>query len=115
MAEFIVAVVLLLLGGAGAVVLRSRFPLSQLAGQAGAVAGCAIGLIGAIFALPALLRPGDSMEPAMLCSLLIGPVGALVVGWGLVRLWRGDGRRFPALRWLVWLPALVGVAGFVLG
>ncbi len=74
-----------------------------------------IGLTGAIFALPLVLSPRDYMGPAMLCSLLIGPVGAVVVGWGVVRLWRGDGRRFPALRWLVWLPALVGVAGFVLG
>jgi len=73
------------------------------------------GLIGAIFALPALLGPREAMVSAMLCSLLIGPVGALVVVWGLVRLWHGEGRRCPALRWLVWLPALVGVAGFVLG
>ncbi len=73
-----------------------------------------IGLIGAIFALPAMLGPRDSMGPAMLCSLLVGPVGALVVGWGLFRLWRGEGQRFPALHWLVWLPGLVGVIGFVL-
>jgi len=74
-----------------------------------------IGLIGPIFALSAILGPSDSMGLAMVCSFLIGPVGALVVGWGLFRLWRGEGQRFPALRWLVWLPALVGVAGFVLG
>ena len=74
-----------------------------------------IGLIGAIFVLDAVLDPNESMGPAMLCSLLIGPVGALVVGWGVVRLWRGESHRFPALRWLVWLPALVGVAGLVLG
>lgn len=74
-----------------------------------------IGLIGAIFTLPALLSAQDSMWPAMLCSLLIGPVGVLVSGAGLFRLWRGEGQRFPALRWLVWLPALLGVTGFVLG
>jgi hypothetical protein len=89
---------------------NTRFPWGYLVASL-----LPIGLIGAIFALPALLGPRDSMGPAMLCSLLIGPVGALVVGWGLVRLWRGEGRRFPALRWLVWLPALVGVAGFMLG
>lgn len=73
------------------------------------------GLTGSIFALPVVLGPQDSMGPAMLCSLLIGPVGLAVVGWGVVRLWRGEGSRVPALRWLVWLPALTGVAGFVLG
>jgi hypothetical protein len=65
--------------------------------------------------LPLLLGPRDSMGPAMACSLLIFPVGALVVGWGLVRLWGGDGQRFPALRWLVWLPVAVGIAGVLLG
>ena len=70
-----------------------------------------IGLIGAIFVVDAVMDPDESMGPAMLCSLLIG----LVVAWGVVRLWRGESQRFPALRWLVWLPTLVGVAGLVLG
>ena len=74
-----------------------------------------IGLIGSIYALPAMLGPIDSMGPAMLCSVLIGPVGALVVGWGFVRLWKGDGQRFPALRWLVGLPLLIGIVGIILG
>jgi hypothetical protein len=74
-----------------------------------------MGLIGLIFILPALLGPQDSMGPAMLCSMLIAPVGAIVVGWGLFRLWQGEGRRFPSLRWLVWIPAVVGIAGFLLG
>ena len=43
-------------------------------------------LIGAIFALSAILGPQDSMGPAVACSLLIAPVGAVVVGWGIVRL-----------------------------
>jgi hypothetical protein len=73
------------------------------------------GLIGSTFVLPAVLGPQDSMGPAMLCSLLIGPVGLAVVGLGVVRLLRGEGSQVPALRWLVWLPALTGVAGFVLG
>jgi len=74
-----------------------------------------IGLIGAIYSLPAVLDPVDAMGPAMLSSLLIGPVGAVVVGWGIIRLWQGDGQRFPALRWLVWLPLLIGIVGIVLG
>ena len=73
-----------------------------------------IALIGAIYALPAMLGPIDSMGPAMLSSVLIGPVGAMVVGWGFIRLWRGDGQRFPALRWLVWLPLLIGIVGILL-
>jgi hypothetical protein len=73
-----------------------------------------IGLMGAMFVLPALLTPQDWMWPTALCLLLIGPIGVLVSGWGLFRLWRGEGQRFPALRWLVWLSALVGVTGFVL-
>ena len=74
-----------------------------------------IGLIGSIYVLPAMLGPIDSMGLAMLSSVLIGPVGALVVGWGFIRLWKGDGQRFPALRWLVWLPLLIGIVGIVLG
>jgi len=74
-----------------------------------------IGLIGAIYSLPAVLDPEDAMGAAMLSSVLIGPVGALVVGWGITRLWQGDGQRFPALRWLVWLPLLIGIVGILLG
>lgn len=74
-----------------------------------------IALIGAIYALPAMLGPIDSMAPAMLSSILIGPVGAVVVGWGFIRLWRGDGQRFPALRWLVWLPLLICIVGILFG
>ena len=74
-----------------------------------------IGLIGAIYFLPAVLGPVDSMGPAMLSSLLIGPVGAAVFVWGIIRLWQGDGQRFPVLSWLLLLPLLIGVAGFILG
>lgn len=74
-----------------------------------------MGLIGANFVLPMLLSPQDAMGPQMLCAMLIAPVGAIVMGWGLLRLRRGEEQRFPALRWLVWIPAAVGIAGFVLG
>lgn len=74
-----------------------------------------VGLIGLIYVLPAIVWPIDSMGLAMLSSVLIGPVSAVVVGWGFIRLWKGDGQRFPALRWLVWLPLLIGVVGTVLG
>ena len=63
----------------------------------------------------ALLDPEQSMGPAMLCSLLIGPSGLVVAWWGAYRLWRGEGRRYPALRWLVAVPVVVGFAGFLLG
>jgi hypothetical protein len=56
-----------------------------------------------------------SMSAGMAASLLIGPASAVVVLWGIVRLGRGDARTYPALRWLVWLPALVGVAGLAFG
>jgi len=74
-----------------------------------------IGLITAIHTLPAVIGPIDAMGWAMLSSVLIGPVGAVVVAWGIIRLWQGEGQRFPALRWLVWLPLLIGIIGFALG
>jgi formate hydrogenlyase subunit 3/multisubunit Na+/H+ antiporter MnhD subunit len=46
--ECIAAILLLLLGGAAAVVFRARARRSRLAGQAGAIAGCAIGLAGTV-------------------------------------------------------------------
>ncbi|TMK27562.1 MAG: hypothetical protein E6G69_15430 [Alphaproteobacteria bacterium] len=48
MAEFLAAILLLVLGGTMAVVLRSKSRPSRLAGQAGAIGGCAIGLAGAV-------------------------------------------------------------------
>ena len=48
MAELLVALLLLVLGGAAAAVLPSRQRAGQLAGQAGAIAGCVIGLAGAV-------------------------------------------------------------------
>ena len=51
MAEFLAAVLLLVFGGAAAVALRSRPRPSRAAGQAGAIAGCSVGLAGAVRAL----------------------------------------------------------------
>ncbi len=48
MGEFLAAILLLVLGGTMAVVLRSKSRPSRLAGQAGAIGGCAIGLAGAV-------------------------------------------------------------------
>jgi hydrogenase-4 component B len=45
--EFLTAILLLIVGGAAAVVFHARARLSRLAGQVGAIAGCAIGLAGA--------------------------------------------------------------------
>lgn len=72
-------------------------------------------LISLLTVLPLILAPEESMGWLMLCSLLIGPVAAIVVGWGLFRIWRGDARHFPALRWLVFLPLLVTFVGFAFG
>lgn len=74
-----------------------------------------LGLIAAMFLAEAAVGPTNSMAFSTVCSLLIGPVGVAVVGWGIFRLWRGHATTYPALRWLVWLPGLVGVAGFILG
>ena len=52
------------------------------------------------------------MAPAMLCSMLIGPSALVLVGWGAYRLWKGDGKRFPALRWLMVIQLIVAVLGF---
>src|SRR4051794_24996231 len=53
MPEFLAAILLLILGGAAVVVLRARPRPSRLVGQAGAIAGCAIGLAGAVRVLVA--------------------------------------------------------------
>lgn len=74
-----------------------------------------LGFIAAMYGATAVLEPQQSMGPAMLLSLLIGPSGAAVAVWGAIRLWRGDGRRFPALRWLIAVPILFCAAGFLLG
>ena len=71
--------------------------------------------IAGVYGSTAFLDPRQSMGPAMICSLLIGPSGVAVAGWGAYRLWRGDGRQYPSLRWLVAVPLLVGLVGFVLG
>ncbi|WP_162659766.1 hypothetical protein [Tuwongella immobilis] len=69
----------------------------------------------ATFALPAVLDRQDGMRYGLACALLAGPSGVVVSVFGLLRLWLGHGRRFPALRWLVWLPIFIGAAVFVLG
>jgi hypothetical protein len=55
------------------------------------------------------------MTVGMACALLIGPAGALVTGWGIYRLWRGDGRLYPALQWLIVVPAMLGALAFAVG
>jgi hypothetical protein len=88
----------------------ARFPWGYLV-----AAVTPLGLIVAMFLANAIVGPTNSMALVMACFLLIGPVGAVAAGWGIYRLWRGEGRTYPALRWLVWLPGLMGIAGFVLG
>ena len=51
---------------------------------------------------------------AMFCSMMIGPSALVLVGWGAYRLWKGDGKQYPALRWLIVIPLTVVVLGFVL-
>ena len=69
----------------------------------------------------AMLPPSSLTGPAWRMTLgtggpmLLGPLCAAVVVWGIVRLNRGEGQVYPALRWFVWLPVLVGVAGVALG
>jgi hypothetical protein len=66
-------------------------------------------------ALIAAASLSHSMSAGMAAAMLIGPASAVVVLWGIVRLSRGEALTYPALRWLVWLPALVGVVGVALG
>jgi hypothetical protein len=73
-----------------------------------------IAFLAGMYGMTATLDAQQSMGPAMLCSLLIGPSGAIVAGWGALRLGRGDGQQYPALRWLVAMPLLSCVAGFFL-
>lgn len=65
MAEFIAAILLLVLSGAAAVAFGSRVRPSRLVGQAGAIAGCAIGLAGAVRVL-ASGQPADLWAPSFM-------------------------------------------------
>ena len=65
MAEFLAAIFLLALGGAAAVAFGSRVRPSRLAGQAGAITGCAIGLAGALRVL-ASGQPEDLWAPSFM-------------------------------------------------
>jgi hydrogenase-4 component B len=69
-AEFLAAILLLVVGGAVAVAFGSRVRPSRLAGQAGAIVGCAIGLAGAVRVL-ASGQPEDLLAPPFM------PGGAL--------------------------------------
>ena len=70
MAEFLAAILLLVLGGAIAVVLRAKARPSQLAGQFGAIAGCVIGLAGAFRILV-------SAQPETMSAASFMPGGAI--------------------------------------
>jgi hypothetical protein len=71
-------------------------------------------LVGATWLSGSIADPGWRMSAGMAAALLIGPASAVVILWGIVRLSCGEARTYPALRWLVWLPALVGVVGVAL-
>jgi hydrogenase-4 component B len=64
-AEFIASILLLVLSSAAAVAFGSRVRPSRLAGQAGAIAGCAIGLAGAVRVL-ASGQPEDLWAPSFM-------------------------------------------------
>jgi hypothetical protein len=51
----------------------------------------------------------------MACAMVMPPVGVLVTGGGFCRLWRGDGRLYPALHWLIAVPAILGALVFAVG
>jgi hypothetical protein len=89
---------------------RTRFPWGYAV-----TALLPLALIAIMFVASEILGPSKSMGLAMACALLIGPVGGLVAIWGIYRLMHGEARVYPALRWLVWLPGLVSVAGLILG
>ena len=65
MAEFLAAILLLVLGGAAAVAFGSRVRPNRLAGQVGAIAGCAIGLFGVVRVL-ASGQPEDFSAPSFM-------------------------------------------------
>ena len=70
MAEFLAAILLLVLGGTIAVVLRSKARPSQLAAQLGAIVGCVIGLAGAVRILV-------SAQPESVSAASFMPGGAI--------------------------------------
>ena len=61
------------------------------------------------------LIPSESMGFGYLLSMTLSPVGLVATGIGVIRIWRGDAVRYPALRSLVWVPAVFAVLGFVAG
>jgi hypothetical protein len=65
--------------------------------------------IGGLWLADVFHRPRVTMGPAMALACFMGPNCAMVVIWGVWRLQRGEGQTYPTLRWLVWLPAGIGV------
>jgi hypothetical protein len=85
---------------------RSRFPW----GYAVAVFLPIVAFLG-VLVLDVLKGPDYSMTPGMALVCSAGPYYSAIVAWGGWRLYRGDSRRYPALRWLVWVPLALGVFG----
>src|SRR5216684_2729373 len=113
MLEFIVAILLLVLGGLAAVLLSARPQAAQAAGQIGAIAGSALGLFVSIRALVtgevegmsgAWPMPGGSLHVEIdpLSAFFLLPVFGLSVVTGLYGrsyLAGGDRGRGPAATW----------------
>lgn len=111
MPEFAGAILLLVLGGTAAIVLRAHLRPAQLAGQTGAIAGCTIGLAGAVRVLASgqpenlwapSFMPGGTvhLQIDVLSALFLLPVFGLsivtaVYGGGYMRD-RGEPRQAAA-------------------
>src|SRR5712691_11979730 len=118
MLEFIVAILLLVLGGLAAVLLSARSPVAQAAGQIGAISGATLGLLVSIRVLVAGRVEGMSVAWPMpggglhveidsLSAFFLLPVFGLSVMTGLYgRSYlaggntRRDSGRGPAATWL---------------
>ena len=87
---------------------RRRFPW----GYAAAVL-MPFGAIAALLVADVRYGPRVTMGPAMVLACFMAPYCAAVIAWGVWRLQRGDGQTFPALRWLVWLPAAIAVLAVI--
>jgi hypothetical protein len=83
---------------------RWRFPW----GYATAITLPFVAILG-VTVLDLLKGPDYSMTAGAALICLLGPYFGVVIIWGMWRLQRGDSRTYPALRWLVWAPIVLGV------
>lgn len=57
--------------------------------------------------------PREGMVYGLWGTVIVAPMGALIAAWGVFRLCRGAAQQFPAMHWLVWIPAATALVFFI--